>query len=272
MTVHDARSGWQQWGTAVRSEIRIVGALVRREMRAHFGDTRLGYLWAFFEPVLHLVLFLLLFTVVFKRSSPLGNSTGLFLLTGIVPYFLFQKTATYVSGSIGANRSLIELPPVQPHNVILARVVLQSVTFLLVSFVMFLALLVGGIADAVPYDPLAVMAACALAICFGLGVGMINIVLLSYFHTWMTIYGMFTFPVWILSGVWFVPEQVPQPFRTYMLYNPIMHIVMWFRSGFYQHFKAVSLDIPYAVGVSVLTLAVGLAAMRVARQKVLERQ
>ena len=272
MTIHDVGSAWQELGAMVRSEIRIVGALIRREMRAHYGDTRLGYLWAFFEPVLHLVLFLLLFTFVFKRSSPLGNSTGLFLLTGIVPYFLFQKTATYVSGSISANRSLIELPPVKPHNVILARVLLQSATFLLVSFVMFLALFVGGVAEALPYDPLAVMAACALAICFGLGVGMINIVILSYFHTWMTIYGMFSAPVWLLSGVWFVPDQVPQPFRTYMLYNPIMHILMWFRSGFYQHFKAASLDIPYVVTVSFLTLAVGLAAMRVARQKVLERQ
>ena len=270
MAVHDVRSEWQEWGAAVRAHIRVVGALVRREMRARGGESRLGYLWAVIEPLLHLLAYLLIFEYLLQRNSSLGGGMPLFMLTGIVPYFLFSKMARYVSGAVVSNRSLLNLPPVKPIDVIVARVVLEAATYLFVGFVMFVSLYLGGTADAIPYDPLAVMQACALAICLGLGVGMINIVIQSFFHNWMSIFGLLSFPLWFFSGIWFLPEQIPQPYRDYMLYNPVMHAVMWFRTGFYRDFKAIFLDAPYAVGAGVVIVAVGLALMRVARRKLLE--
>ncbi|MDP2372361.1 ABC transporter permease [Reyranella sp.] len=261
---------WQRWGYAIRTHVRVVSALVRREMRAHFGESRIGYLWALVEPSLHLAAYLVFFVMVFKRTAPLGTSTALFMMTGIIPFFLYSKVASYISGSIRSNRNLLTLPPVKPIDVVVARVVLESVTYLFVGFLMFLALYAGGIAEAIPYDPLAVMEASILAIFIGLGVGMINIVIQSYFHNWMTIFGMFSFPLWIFSGVWFLPEQVPQPFREYMLYNPILHVVLMFRTGFYWNYNSFYLDVPFVVGVSALLVATGLALMQVARRKVLE--
>ena len=99
---------------------------------------------------------------------------------------------------------------------------------------------------------------------------MINMVIQSFFHNWMSIYGLFGFPLWVFSGIFYLPEQVPQPFRDYMLYNPVMHAVMCFRTGFYRDYKAVYLDTSYAMGGAALLLVVGLALMRVARRKLLE--
>lgn len=272
MTTHDVGSAWLEWSATLRTHIRVVGALVRREMKVHGGESRLGYLWAVIEPMLHLLAYLVLFEYVLKRHSSLGGSIPLFLMTGIIPYFLFSKMVVYVSSAVASNRQLLNLPPVKPIDVVVARVVLESATYLFVGFVMFLGLYMGGTNDAVPHEPLAVMQACALAICLGLGLGMINMVIQSFFHNWMGMYGLFSFPLWFFSGIWFLPEQVPQPYRDYMLYNPLMHVVMWFRSGFYRDFKAASLDAPYAIGCGVLLVAVGLALMRVTRRKLLEPQ
>lgn len=270
MTVLDARPAWQSWDAGIQTHVRVVSALVRREMRAQGGESRLGYLWALIEPGLHLIAYMLVFTYLLKRHAPLGDNTALFLLTGIVPYFLFSKMAVYVSGAVSGNRSLLTLPPVKLPDVVAARVVLESTTYLFVGSLMFLALYLGGVAKAIPYDPLAVAEACMLAICFGLAVGAINMVVLSFFHNWMTIYGLITFPLWFFSGIWFLPEQVPPPYRDYLLYNPIMHFLMLFRTGFYRDFKAVHLDLAYTISVTALTLAVALALVRVAQRKLLE--
>ncbi|MEI6537228.1 MAG: hypothetical protein WCN98_17935, partial [Verrucomicrobiaceae bacterium] len=189
MTVHDVGSEGEEWGVTVRTHVRVVGALIRREMRAHGGESRLGYLWAVIEPILHLLAYLVIFEYIIKRRSPLGGSVPLFLLTGIVPYFFYSKMATYVSGAIVSNKSLLNLPPVKPIDVVVARVVLESATYLFATFIMFTGLFLAGNADAIPYDPLAVMQACTLAICLGLGVGMINIVIQSFFHNWMAMFG-----------------------------------------------------------------------------------
>ena len=272
MTTHDVGSAWLEWGTTMRTHVRVVGALVRREMKVHGGESRLGYLWAVIEPMLHLLAYMAMFEYILKRPSALGGSVALFLLTGIVPFFLYSKMATYISGAILSNKSLLNLPPVKPIDVVVARAVLEAATYLFVSFVMFAGLFLAGNADAIPFDPLVVMQACALAICLGLGVGMINIVIQSFFHNWMPMFGLLSFPLWFFSGIWFVPEQVPQPYRGYMLYNPLLDVVMLFRTGFYRDFKPLFLDVSYAVGVIVLMVAMGLALMRVTRRKLLEPQ
>lgn len=200
----------------------------------------------------------------------MGTSTSLFLLTGIVPYFLFSKLAGYLSGAVVSNRTLLFLPPVKVLDVIVARVVLEATTFLFVSFILFVILYLTGVADAVPYDPLTVMAACALAIGLGVAIGLINIVLASYTHNWMIFFGVLTFPLWMFSGIFFLPEQVPQPFRDYLLYNPVMHIVLLFRMSFYPTYRAPYLDADYAMGVTAAVLALALALMQVARRRVLD--
>jgi capsular polysaccharide transport system permease protein len=259
-----------QLSAAIRMHVRIVAALVRREMKAHFGASRIGYLWALIEPALHLATYLMIFIFVFRRHAPVGTSIALFVLTGFVPYFLYSKLANYVSASIGSNRSLLTLPPVKPLDVVAARVVLESATYLFVGSLMFLGLYLSGIPDAAPYDPLKVMEACAVAICLGLGIGMINIVILSYFHNWMTFFGMISTPLWFFSGIWFLPEQVPEPYRGYMLYNPLLHVILMFRTAFYGDYASTFLDAPYVITVDLLLLATGLALMQVARRKVLE--
>ena len=252
---------------SIGTQLRVVAALIRREMRAHFGESRMGYLWALVEPCLHVALMMVVFIYIMHRRPALGTSTALFVLSGVIPYFLYSKIASYVSQSINGNRQLLTLPPVKLHDVIVARTVLEAATYVFVGCILFFALFMSGVAEAVPYDLLPVMQALGIAIVLGTGIGMINIVILSYIHNWMTFFGFLSTPLWFFSGMWYVPEEIPEPFRHYMLYNPIMHIVMLSRSGFYREFKATLLDMPYLIGFAGVVLAVGLAMIRTARRK-----
>jgi len=269
MTTYDLYKERSPWKSVLSTQLRVVAALVRREMRAHFGESRMGYLWALVEPALHLAVLMVLFTYILHRHPRLGTSTPLFILTGVIPYFLYSKMATYISGAIASNRALLTLPPVKPHDVILARTILESSTYMFVGFLMFFALFVRGVPQAAPNDPLAVLQACSLAITIGVGVGMINIVIVSLFQNWMTFFGFLSTPLWFFSGLWYLPDHVPEPFRGYMLYNPLVHVIMLFRMGFYREFNAHLLDTRYVIAFAAIVFALGLAAMRVARRQVL---
>lgn len=264
------KSEWQQWADVIRTQVRVTAALVRREMRAHFGESRIGYLWAVIDPALHLVAYIILFSTIMRRQVPFGGGVPLFLMTGIVPYFLCQKLWSYVAGAVLGNKGLLSLPPVKPFSVITARVILQSSTYLLVATITFIGIYLSGVPKAMPYDLMNVIGACVLAISLGLGVGMINLVLQAYIHNWMMIFSMMTFPLWMLSGIWFLPDQVPHTYRVFLEYNPLLHIIMFFRTGFYREFKADSLDLAYACGFTATMLVIGLVLTKVARRKILE--
>jgi capsular polysaccharide transport system permease protein len=64
-----------------------------------------------------------------------------------------------------------------------------------------------------------------------------------------------------------VVEYVPEMYRQYMVWNPMMHAVEWFRSGFYHLYPTYSLDIHYLVSWSGTTLLLGLAFERVTRER-----
>jgi len=269
MTSYDFREDRPRWGEVIGTQFRVVAALIRREMRAHFGESRMGYLWALVEPGLHLAVMLAVFIYILHRRPALGTNTAVFILSGIIPYFLYSKIASYLAGSVSGNRQLLTLPPVKLHDVIVARTILEATTYIFVGYLMFLALFMSGVAEAVPYDLLRVLEGFGFAIAIGVGVGMINIVIVSYFHNWMTFFGFLSTPLWFFSGLWYIPDEIPEPYRHYILYNPLVHVIMIVRSGFYREFKATLLDMPYLVGFAGVVLAVGLAMIRTARRRIL---
>lgn len=61
-----------------RVQVRVISALVRRETRAHFGEYRLGYLWAIIEPGAHLGALMILFIYVLRRHIPVPGDPTLF--------------------------------------------------------------------------------------------------------------------------------------------------------------------------------------------------
>lgn len=260
----------QSWGDSARLQVRVIAALVRRETRVHFGEMRLGYLWAVIEPLLHLTVYALIFTYVFRRHSPLGGSVVLFMLTGLMPYFLFGKMAGYVASAIDGNRTLLNLPPVKPIDVLVSRGILEASTYLFVGFILLFFLGLFGREDVAPCDPIQLAAAITCTVILGFGVGVINAVVRVFVRNWMTIFGLLLSPVFFLSGIWYLPSQIPAPFRDYITYNPFAHNIMWVRVAFYRDYHPTELDRGFAIWSSALALVLGLALLRVARRKLLE--
>jgi hypothetical protein len=48
----------------LRSQRRVIGALIIRETRTRFADAKLGYGWALIEPILHITLLSVTFAVL----------------------------------------------------------------------------------------------------------------------------------------------------------------------------------------------------------------
>ncbi len=124
---------------ALHVQTRVVHAFILRETRTRFGRSKLGYLWAFFEPMAYIVSLLAIFSVL-DRSAPINTSLPLFFLTGIMPWLLFSRTLSAVFSSIESNAPLLTYPQVKILDIVLARVILEFSTLFLVAFIYVLLL------------------------------------------------------------------------------------------------------------------------------------
>ena len=262
---------WRAWAEALRVQLRVIIALVRRETRAHFGELRLGYLWAIIEPAGHVVIMSAFFIFILRRHIPIRGSMMLFFLTGLIPYFWYHKLAVYLMGAVNGNRALLNLPSVKPFDVIMSRAIVESWTYFLVGLLLFTVVLLTGAPEAIPRAPLTLAAAIGVTVLIGTGLGMINAALISVIPQWGFFFNNSFGMLYLLSGIFFLIEQVPPPFRDYLLWNPLLHMIIWWRNGFYADYSLAYLDRSYVLWFGVASMVIGLVLIRLFRRNMLDR-
>jgi capsular polysaccharide transport system permease protein len=244
----------------LKQQFVVVAALVIREMATRYGTKIGGYAWAIIDPLA----FVLLLTAVFSaiaRVPALGTNFPLFFASGYIPFWIYRSLADQISGAVSANRPLLNYPIVQPYDTVFARLILQLVTIFVVVLIIF-----GGIGyfiEPLPtLDVPKLLLAGSIAVMLGVGVGMTNIVLFHLSSTYQQVFQIVNRPLFLISGVFILPESVPHPYQDYLMWNPLVHIVALFRQGFYGTYRAQLVDFDWLLAVSFCSFLIGFLVVK----------
>lgn len=254
--------------TALRTQTRVVSALVLREVRTRFGESKIGYAWALIEQIGHIFALMGIY-IILGRRSPVGQSLLLFFITGLMPYMMYEKVATRVCSAISGNKALLNLPTVKNFDVMLSRAILEGATLLVVFGLMLGVLVAVGVEEARPIYPLTLAAALGATWLLGLGVGIVNAMITVVYKSWDHVFRIVTRPLYIASGVFFMVEHFPPPISTYLLYNPVLHGVEWTRAAFYEGYGRFSIDRGYLLMWAIISTMAGLALEKRLRKKIM---
>ena len=247
----------------ITTHMRVVAALVIREMATRFGNKPGGYIWALLDPVAH-VAFMTLIFAAFARSPSLGSSFPLFFASGYMAFQFYQAMAGYLNGAVGGNRALLNYPNVAPIDTVVARYILQFHTTAAVAMCIIggIALIEGfSLSLRWPYLIEAAFAATLLAV----GVALFNNVMFKSFPLYEKFFDIATRPMFLISGVFYLPEGIPHPFRDILLLNPLTHLIMLFRKGIYPEYRADYMDMNYLYAVAFSLLFIGMTVFTLSR-------
>lgn len=240
---------------ALQIHLRVVCAFIIRETATRYGTNVGGYLWAFVQPIAFIFLMGTLMGSIGRRPA-MGESFILFYATGFLAFNMFRAMETYLTSSISANRSLLSYPVVAPIDAIFGRLILEALTSLVVATII-IGISYNYALHTAPIIWVDVFEATALAWMMAVGVAMANMVLFFHFPLYDKAYKIVTRPLFLLSGVFYVPSAMPAPYSSYLLANPVTHIVIMFREGFYGASTGNGLDRLFLFESSVGALAVG---------------
>ena len=129
--------------SAVRSLLRyraLVQSLVSRELKARYRGSVLGFLWSFVNPLLLLLTYTLVFTVILPNKQPDIQPFFLFLFCGILPWTWFQASIAESAGSLIAGGNLIK-KVLFPAEVLPTVCVLANLAHFLLGLPVLLAVL-----------------------------------------------------------------------------------------------------------------------------------
>ena len=242
------------------SAIRTILALMMREMSTTYGKSSLGYLWALIEPVAGILLLTLIFSLAL-RSPSLGTNFALFYASGMLPFILYLTVSQKISVALKFSRALMFYPRVTYMDTLVARALVNVITQILVSVIVISAIIILYDVDFL-MNSAALIHGYVMGICLAFGVGTLNCYLLSVYPTWENVWAVLNRPLFFISGVFFTPESISQPYRDWMLWNPIAHIIGEVRRGIYPTYDAVYIDRFYVYSIALTCSCSGILLLR----------
>jgi lipopolysaccharide transport system permease protein/teichoic acid transport system permease protein len=126
--------------TDVWSRRRLIGYMVRADIKKRGVNTVLGNVWWVLDPLITMLIYVLVMTVIFQRSTP---DFPLFLLSAMVPFKWFTATIGSSTHAVTGREGLIKQIMFPKIILPVTGSISQVVSFLFGMLVLFVVLLVA---------------------------------------------------------------------------------------------------------------------------------
>ena len=247
----------------------VIFALVLREIQTRFGARRMGAFWMLFEPIAHIAFMMFVVTVLRGRHVT-GMPYPVYLLTGIVPFFMMRNITLKLMEAVTANKSLFVYPNIKPFDAFVARVIVE---FTLAACVYSLLLIIMGVwfgYDVRTNEPLEWFVALVTGVVFSFGLGIILCIVGEEFPNSKTFMRLAFMLLYVVSGVILPLWRLPAQFLPWILWNPYAHIIDNLRSSFFEHYPHTQgINFVYPASAAIVVLFVGLALYRLRQRELL---
>ena len=247
-------------------QMRVLYALLMREVITRFGRHNLGVLWLVGEPMLFTVGVATLWAMSgMTHGSPIPITA--FAVTGYSSVLMWRNSASRAGGAIESNKSLLFHRNVQIIDVLLTRTILEiggaTCSFIvLASFFMFIGWMPA------PVDLLEVVFGWLMLAWFGASLALLIGAGTAFSDVVERLWHPAAYLLFPLSGAGFLVEWLPQRLREFVLLLPMVHGTEVLREGWFGNVVRTHYDLTYmATCCLILTLA-GLYVLREASYRV----
>ncbi|HEY6548029.1 MAG TPA: ABC transporter permease [Vicinamibacteria bacterium] len=244
----------QQVRTLFRYRL-LIESLVSRELKARYRGSVLGFFWSFVNPLLLLLVYVAVFTVILPGRHPESTEPfALFLFCGILPWSFLSASLLESSGVLIAGGNLIK-------KVLFPAEVLPVVTVLtnLVQFILGLPVLLGFLVAYGKLQPSALLLPLPILVqlVFTLGLALVVSALTVHFRDVQSILGHLVHLWFFATPVLYLYGETGGLLRVCLRLNPMSHVVVSVQQmlfdGHFDHWKGLGL----AALVSVVVFAFG---------------
>lgn len=248
----------------------VITALFQRELKARFGGRWLGSFWIFLEPIAHVSYLMFLLGYVRHRIIP-GVPFPLFLISGLIPYFMFRSLSVRGMGAVEANRGLFGYRQVKPIDPLVARGALEILLYSCI-YIVFLSVIGWYGLQWFPDHPLELAGVSIVLIVFGFSLGLLFAIFTDDLPQLRVLVRIMFLPMYFLSGVIIPASTMPPEVLKWLLWNPLMHLMELQRRYFFsQYYTVDGVSIIYPTSVAAILFVLSLCLYRLRRLRLQAR-
>lgn len=243
-----------------RIQVRVIIALLMREIITRYGRHNIGFMWLFVEPMTFTLGIVALWSFT-KASHGSNLPIVAFAVTGYSSVLLWRNCSTRCTKAIEPNLSLLYHRNVRVIDIFVSRIILEiaggtismmviSTTFVVIGWMKF------------PIDILMMMNAWFLLSWFATSLGMVVGAISERSELFERVWHTIMYLMFPLSGALFMVDWLPKFAQKIVLWVPQVHGVEMLRHGYFGDAVHTYENPAYLMLFNFLLLFLGLALLR----------
>jgi ABC-type polysaccharide/polyol phosphate export permease len=208
----------------------LVSEFVKSDLKARYAGSALGLYWSVVNPILLLIIYTLVFSVILGvrfKGNPHLHNYSLYLFCGLLPWLAFQESITASVGALTKNANLVRnvvFPLKTLHTSIVISALISELIGIAILLV-FRLVLTGTIGYLFPFLAVVVFFQFLLTMGFSLLLSALNVFFRDVGPLMTPIIRMWMY----LTPVFFPLSIVPEKVRLVIYINPMTSLVTAYR-------------------------------------------
>lgn len=259
-----SRSGWKKLKAGWRVQVRVIHALMIRELNTRFGRENIGFLWIMVEPLLFAGLVAFVYSFL-NGSERHGMGVVAFIVSGYIPITLFRHGMSRSVSIFVANGSLMYHRQVKILDFVFVRFIIELLGGMM-AYVFIATVLMAFGAFPMPADLGLLIAGWMTYALFTLSICLIVAPLSEVSEVMEKFIPVVTYIMIPFSGLFTMAAWLTPTMRGYLLWSPFVNAMEMMRGGIWGDQIKVYYNIWNPLGCSVVAAAIGLALCRKVRK------
>jgi len=249
----------------LKIQLRVIGALLMREVITRYGRHNIGFLWLFVEPMLFTLGVTTLWSIAGFHTSNIPIAA--FALTGYSSVLLWRNMPGHCCGAIEPNLALMYHHHVKVFDIFATRILLEiagaTASFITLGIVFTSIGLINP-----PEDILKVMFGWIMIAWFGGALALLVGSLTSRTEIVEKLWHPVSYLMFPLSGAAFLVEFLPDLLQKVVLFFPMAHGVELLREGYFGSSFRPHYDMTYMAIANLCITLLGFSQERVVSRSV----
>lgn len=245
---------------------QMIYGLVKRELRGKYKGSVLGFLWTFINPLLQLLVYTIVFSVIMKSNI---DQYYIFLFVALIPWIFFSTAVQGGSTSVTNSADMIK-KIYFPREVLPISCVISAFVNMLLSFLVVLAVLLftgfGIELRLLIYMPVIML----VELIFSMGIAFLVSALNVYFRDLSYILAIVVMAWQYLTPVMYPSSWVPDKLLGVWRLNPLTPIIDAYRDVLYYKVAPNLTSLVQATAIGVIFIVVGYILFRRMQRKFAE--
>lgn len=237
---------------------QMIFSLVKKDLRGRYKASVLGFLWTFINPLLQLVVYTVVFSVILRAGI---EKFYIYLFVALVPWIFFSASLTSGSVSVVASKDMVQKIYFPREVLPISYVTSAFVNMLFCFIVIFAVLIISGTGInpvALLYLPVIMLVEYILA----LGGALLTSALTVYFRDLEYILGIVTMAWMYMTPIMYPIEMVPEELLPIFNLNPMTPIIVAYRDILYYKQIPQLSTLAQGTVLGIIILIVGFVVFR----------